>query len=121
MNKISIALLLGAVFAVGCGDAEKGAGSGSAKASSAPSTKSTASGGTTAAPAGGSTDDYVKAYCDCKQDAKCLSDVTVKYGEALAKNPLNADQSKKIAECTTGMAVPTGMPSGAPSAAGSAK
>ena len=116
MKKIAIALLLGAVFAVGCGDKDGGAGSGSAKASNAPSSKP--SGGTSAAAAGGgSTDDYVKAYCDCKQDAKCLADAGMKYADTLTKNPLNADQSKKIAECTTGMAMPSGMPSAAGSAA----
>lgn len=64
MNKIAFALLLGAFFAVGCGDKADGAASGSAKASSAPAKSSgsaaAASTGTgaastgTAAAAGGS-------------------------------------------------------------------
>jgi len=124
VNKISIALLLGAVFAVGCGDAEKGTGSGSAKASSAPSTKSTASGGATgsAAAAGGSYDDYIKAVCDCKGDMKCIGDAGIKYQDTITKNAASVtpDQAKKLTECTAAMA-PGGMPSGAPSAAGSAK
>lgn len=56
MNKTVIALLLGACFAVGCGDKTDGAGSGSAKASAAPaasSAKPAASGASTSA--GGST------------------------------------------------------------------
>ena len=62
MNKISIALLLGAFFAVGCGDKTDGAASGSAKASSAPAKSGSAAAASsgaaattgTAAAAGGS-------------------------------------------------------------------
>jgi hypothetical protein len=105
VNKIAIALLLGACFAVGCGDKTDAAGSGSAKASAAPAASSAKS-----AAGAGSTDDYVKGYCDCKGDTKCLSDLGIKYAEALQKTPLTVDQSKKIAECTTGVAIPSGMP-----------
>jgi hypothetical protein len=62
VNKISIALLLGAFFAVGCGDKTDGAASGSAKASSAPAKSGSAAAASsgaaattgTAAAAGGS-------------------------------------------------------------------
>ena len=113
MNKIAIALLLGACFAVGCGDKTDGAASGSAKASAAPAASS-AKPSTSGASAGGGTEEYVKAYCDCKNEAKCVQDVTTKYAQDLAKTPLNADQSKKISDCTMAAGMPSGMPSAPP-------
>lgn len=88
MNKVTIALVLGAVFALGCGDKTDGAGSGSAKASAAASVKSSAApAASSAAPAassaaapadsaGGSDapvgvqecDDYIKKWKECYKD-----------------------------------------------------
>ncbi|MBL8740261.1 MAG: hypothetical protein JNK04_04175 [Myxococcales bacterium] len=59
MNKLAIALLLGAVFAVGCGDKTDGAASGSAKASGAPA--ASGKGSAAAASTGGSSGNKV---CD---------------------------------------------------------
>lgn len=70
MNKLAIALLLGAVFAVGCGDKTDGAGSGSAKASGAPA--ASGKGSAAAASTGGSAgskicDDYWAKYRACNE------------------------------------------------------
>lgn len=53
MNKFAIALLLGTVFAVGCGDKTDGAASGSAKASGAPAASGKASGSAASMTTGG--------------------------------------------------------------------
>jgi len=73
VNKFAIALLLGTVFAVGCGDKTDGAGSGSAKASGAPSgsakaTASAAAAAATNATAGNKTcDDYWTKQRACNE------------------------------------------------------
>jgi len=73
VNKFAIALLLGTVFAVGCGDKTDGAGSGSAKASGAPSAsaKATASQASSGAPGGSAgskvCDDYWAKYRACNE------------------------------------------------------
>lgn len=93
MNKIAIALVLGAAFAVGCGDkgadgAKSGAAaSGSAKADS----KSGDSKGATGIP---ECDDYIKAYSACidkmpagKDEAKkALNDLSTGW-KAAASGP----------------------------------
>lgn len=84
MNKVTIALVLGAVFAMGCGDKTDAAGSGSAKASGAASVKTSAApAASSAAPAASSAaapdaagdtigvqecDDYVKKWKECYKD-----------------------------------------------------
>ncbi|NUP07060.1 MAG: hypothetical protein HOW73_13480 [Polyangiaceae bacterium] len=75
MNKIAIALVLGAFFAVGCGDKTDGAASGSAKASAAPKDSGKASTTGTAASTGGGTsgskvcDDYWTKLKACNENA----------------------------------------------------
>lgn len=72
MNKFAIALLLGTVFAVGCGDKTDGAASGSAKASGAPaaSGKSSAAAASTGGSSGNKTcDDYWTKQRACNDAA----------------------------------------------------
>ncbi len=64
MKKIAIALVLGAVFAVGCGGEGGGAASGSAKASSAPSGSAKAAGSAAATSTGGSAGSSGSKVCD---------------------------------------------------------
>jgi cytochrome c5 len=96
VNKFAIALLLGTVFAVGCGDKTDTAGSASAKASGAASTKASASGAsTTTAAAGGAKncDDYWTKLKACNEAAlKGAPDATK---EAMKKGFEDAEKQTK--------------------------
>jgi len=102
VNKFAIALLLGTVFAVGCGDKTDGAGSGSAKASSAPSgsakAATSASAATTAAAAGALPkvcDDYWAKVKTCNE--KGLAAMPEAAREATKKSYDDAEKMSKEA------------------------
>jgi len=98
VNKFAIALLLGTVFAVGCGDKTDGAASGSAKASGAPaaSGKGSAAAATTGGSAGSKTcDDYWTKLKACNEAGmKAAPDATK---EAMKKGFEDAEKQTKEA------------------------
>lgn len=102
MNKFAIALLLGTVFAVGCGDKTDGAGSGSAKASSAPSgsakaatSASAATTGDTASAGNKTCDDYWTKFKACNE--KGLAAMPEASREATKKSYDDAEKMSKEA------------------------